>query len=53
MDPGVIFLMNTKKDFLYINPLRDAFSLIPENDLEIQEWNRARRFKSFCANAST
>jgi len=36
MDPGVIFLMNTEKDFLYINPLRDTFSLIPKNVLEMQ-----------------
>ena len=36
MDPGVVFLMNTEKYFLYINPIRDTFSLIPENDLEIQ-----------------
>ena len=36
MDTGVIFLMITEKNFPYVNPLRESFSLIPENDLEIQ-----------------
>jgi hypothetical protein len=53
MGPGVIFLTNTGKDFLYINPPSDAFSLIPENDLEIQKLNKARCLKASGPKSST